>query len=278
MRSSFFVVHAALVGMAVWGIVACSSAGTSSGATATPDAGADARVPVPASPLDPMATQLVTVVSADWASIPATLQRYEAGEPLMRGAWNAVGDAIPVVLGKSGLGWGIGLHSAASTSAGDGPVKHEGDGRSPAGAFSLGTAFGYATPADATWLKLPYVQATTDLECVDDPASSHYNTLVHRSTVPTVDWNSSEVMKRSDSAYRWGLFVDHNSDPPKAGAGSCIFVHLWSDPASSTVGCTAGEEAKIKELLGWLDPAKHPLLVQLPQAAYDAHKADWALP
>lgn len=225
------------------------------------------------SPIGPATTELVTVVSATWSSVPATLRRYQRGGA--GSAWQAVGAPIPVVLGKSGLGWGIGI---VPTTGEPGPVKHEGDGRSPAGIFSVGTAFGYAAPSDATWLSLPYVQATSDLECVDDPASSHYNALVHRSSVAHVDWNSSEHMLRPDALYRWGLFIDHNTDPPKPGAGSCIFLHLWSGPGSSTVGCTAGEESRIKTVLGWLDPARHPVVVQLPQGVYDAHRAAWALP
>jgi L,D-peptidoglycan transpeptidase YkuD (ErfK/YbiS/YcfS/YnhG family) len=250
---------------------AASPAATDAGGHADAAAVADAAGVLPKSPIGADTTELVTVISSAWSSVPATLRRYErAGS-----AWQAVGDPIPVVLGKSGLAWGIGVQAATSDG---GPVKHEGDGCSPAGVFSVGTAFGYATPDLATWLKLPYEQATDDLECVDDPASSHYNTLVHRGAIANVDWQSSEQMKRPDSLYRWGLFVNHNSDPPKPGAGSCIFVHLWSGPSSSTVGCTAGEESQIKTVLGWLDPAKRPLIVQLPQSVYDAHRADWGLP
>ncbi len=234
-----------------------SGAGGSGGATA--------------SPIGASTTELVTVISAAWSSVPATLRRYERAGA----AWKPVGVAVPVVLGKSGLAWGIGLAPHAGEP---GPVKHEGDGCSPAGVFSVSTAFGYAAPSDATWLKLPYVQATSDLECVDDPASSHYNTLVHKSSVANVDWNSSEHMLRTDALYRWGLFIDHNSAPPKPGAGSCIFLHLWSGPASSTVGCTAGEESRIKTVLGWLDPARQPVIVQLPKPVYEAHRVDWALP
>src|SRR4026208_120515 len=57
------------------------------------------------SPIEPNTTQLVTVISADWSSVPATLQRYEAAQA--NDAWTPVGVAIPVVIGKSGLGWGI---------------------------------------------------------------------------------------------------------------------------------------------------------------------------
>jgi hypothetical protein len=224
------------------------------------------------SPFDPASSQLVTVVSDDWDAVPATLRRYEIGE-----TWTQVGDPVPVVLGKTGLGWGRGLSTTPPPS--DAPMKKEGDGRSPAGAFSLGSAFGYAPPSEAGFLKMPYLQATPDLECVDDPSSSHYNTLVYRSTIAKPDWSSSEIMKRPDALYRWGLFVNHNaSSPPTPGGGSCIFLHLWSGADSATVGCTAGDESKMKTVLGWLDPAKHPILVQLPKSAYATLRATWALP
>ncbi len=223
------------------------------------------------SPIDVSSSQLLTVVSTSWDAVPATLRRYERSGA----TWAAVGDPVPVVLGKSGLGWGVGLHPPVGDG---GPGKHEGDGRSPAGIFALGSAFGYASASAAAWISMPYVEATADLECVDDPASAHYNTLVHRSAIASVDWSSSETMLRSDALYRWGLFVEHNAHPPVAGAGSCIFVHLWSGPASSTVGCTAGDEAEIRAVLAWLEPERHPVLVQLPQAVYDARRVEWALP
>ena len=105
------------------------------------------------------ATQLVVVISKEWKAVPASLSRYEATTP--GGPWTQVGIAFPVELGYSGLGWGRGLHP--KPPSGD-PVKHEGDGRSPAGAFELKIAFGYAAPAAASWVRLQYLQATSDLE------------------------------------------------------------------------------------------------------------------
>lgn len=34
----------------------------------------------------------------------------------------------------------------------------------------------------------------------------------------------------------------------------------------------------IQVLLGWLDPKKHPVLVQLPEAEYGRFRAAWSLP
>jgi hypothetical protein len=36
--------------------------------------------------------------------------------------------------------------------------------------------------------------------------------------------------------------------------------------------------APVERLLRWLDPAAHPLLVQLPRAAFRAVAESWALP
>ena len=75
----------------------------------------------------------------------------------------------------------------------------------------------------------------------------------------------------------WLGVVATNACTP-TGAGSCIFLHIWSGPSSSTIGCTATDEAQVKAVIAWLDPAAHRVLVQLPQAVYDARKSDWALP
>ena len=42
--------------------------------------------------------------------------------------------AAPVSVGRNGAAWGLGLHAAQP----QGPQKQEGDGRAPAGVFTLG--------------------------------------------------------------------------------------------------------------------------------------------
>jgi len=93
------------------------------------------------------------------------------------------------------------------------------------------------------------------------------------------DWGSheNENMHRSDDLYRWGILVDHNANPPVPGGGSCIFMHIWKGPAQPTVGCTAMPQADMELLLGWLDPDRKPLLVQLPAAQYQKLGHRWNL-
>jgi len=84
-------------------------------------------------------------------------------------------------------------------------------------------------------------------------------------------------MRRDDDMYRNGIFIEHNT-PAAAGAGSCIFFHIWRGPTSPTLGCTAMDPANIAKLFSWLDPRQEPLLVQLPESEYAQLRESWDLP
>ncbi len=219
--------------------------------------------------------QLILVIASFWDSCAAHLQRFERVR--LDGDWRSVGPAIAVSLGKSGLAWGRGLHGEVD---GVGPEKREGDGRAPAGMFAITALFGYATPESsfARAAKLPYLCATRDLKCIDDPASAHYNRIVDQTAIARPDWVSCEDMLRGDSRYAVGAVVGHNCDPVVPGAGSCIFLHVWAAPGVPTAGCTAMSLADMTEIAGWLDGAAAPLLVQLPQAEYERFREAWGLP
>ena len=221
-------------------------------------------------------TQLLVVTTSDWNAVEGILQRYERARPHKR--WEVAGNPITVVVGKNGLGWGasMGLADNLATRGTLDPVKKEGDGKAPAGVFRLSTAFGYAAQEHAGW-RMPYVKLTPSVECVDDPASKFYNRVVDRAAV-SPDWNSSEHMLRSDEQYQWGIVVDHNMNPATPGSGSCIFMHIWRGQGEGTVGCTAMPQKQLESVLAWLDPARKPLLVQLPLAQYEGLRRDWKLP
>jgi L,D-peptidoglycan transpeptidase YkuD (ErfK/YbiS/YcfS/YnhG family) len=181
------------------------------------------------------------------------------------------------MLGCSGLAWGRGLHPQVGRA---GPEKREGDGCAPAGIFAITALFGYGAPDSlfAHAAKLPYLRATRDLKCIDDPASSHYNRVVNQSDLAQTDWASAEDMLRSDPRYAVGAVIGHNSEQPVPGAGSCIFLHVWESEGVPTAGCTAMSLADMTEIGGWLDSEAAPLLVQLPQAEYLRLREAWALP
>ena len=215
--------------------------------------------------------QILVVTTKDWDAREGSAQRLE----IQGTKFEKIGLPFPVVVGKTGLAWGLGINPADLVIA-DGPVKKEGDKKSPAGVFDLPSAFGYAAEPPGKTL-LPYFPLTTVSECVDDSNSRHYNELLDGSKV-TKDWTSSEQMLRNDNLYRWGVFVSHNWRPAKPGAGSCIFLHIWEGPSQGTVGCTAMQEENIRMLLGWLDPKKKPILVQLPDSEYRKLRVKWQLP
>ena len=217
------------------------------------------------------ARQMIVVTTPDWDSTHGTLQRHER----RNGAWHALDAALPVVIGRAGSAWGIGLHPAQQ-----GLQKKEGDGRSPAGVFALGTAFGYARSIAASWAYAPMDAAHW---CIDVERSALYNRIVDARVVGRdAIAGSTEPMRLDvhadrDMRYKLGLVIAHN---PRnlAGAGSCIFAHLWSTADSSTAGCTAMAEPAMQALLGWLRPDAHPVFVLLPQAEYLRLRDAWGLP
>jgi D-alanyl-D-alanine dipeptidase len=233
--------------------------------------------PVSAAEADPFgqSTQIIVVTTADWNAVQGRLQRYERGAP--HEAWRAIGEPVAIVVGIHGMGWGLGVVATddAKVRRPSDPVKKEGDGKSPAGVFALGTAFGDASQP-LPGLKLPYLALTPSIECVDDVRSKFYNRLVDRSTVHA-DWNSSEHMRDVGEAYRWGVVVDHNAGAVPGG-GSCVFLHIWGGPTHGTAGCTAMTQGELQVLLTWLDPARKPLLVQLPAPEYGRLIHVWGLP
>ncbi|MEP6729736.1 MAG: hypothetical protein ABJE10_03815 [bacterium] len=218
-----------------------------------------------------VAQQLVVVTTATWNATSGTLRRYERDDAQQ--PWRSAASAIPVVIGRTGLAWG----DEAFASAVDQPVKHEGDGRSPAGVFPLDTAFGFAPANEMSWIRLPYAALQSGSDCVDDEASAYYNTVVDKAIVPRVDWNSAEHM-RQISVYRLGVIVGYNATPPHKGRGSCIFLHIWSGAGSTTAGCTALDAGALESLMRWLDRARRPVLVQLPIDEYARLKKSWQLP
>jgi len=214
---------------------------------------------------------LVVVVTPSWTSTTGSLTRFERSA--RSEAWTRVDIPIPVVVGRTGLAWGVGFDDLGV----DGPHKHEGDGKAPAGVFPLDTAFGFAPAESMSDVRLPYVQLLPTTDCVDDSASIHYNTVVDKSRVSSVDWTSAEHM-RAVGQYEIGVIVGYNASPPVKGRGSCIFLHIWNGPESHTAGCTAFDESKLHAIMQWLDPAKNPLLVQLTSSGYAQLRDRYELP
>jgi D-alanyl-D-alanine dipeptidase len=233
--------------------------------------GCRAQTRIAPRPLIDRSHQLVVVTTPGWTSTTGSMQRFERASATSE--WRAMDQRIPVVVGRTGIAWGAGFDGVSA----EGPHKREGDGKAPAGMFPLDTAFGFAPPESMQGVRLPYVQLLPTTDCVDDTASTRYNTVVDKGSVPRVDWNSAEHMRQVEQ-YKVGVIVGYNAHPPAKGRGSCIFLHIWAGPQSHTAGCTAFDEAELREMMMWLDPEKRPLLVQLTDGDYRDLRTRWKLP
>jgi len=211
--------------------------------------------------------QLVVVTSPNDTLVTGILRKYTK----KNNQWIPYQSPHPITLGRTGLRWGSGIHEQEAEV-----YKQEGDGKSPAGIFSFGKAFGYAPEKKVTNLKLDYIPLTEITQCIEDTQSKYYNQIVSDSAIEK-DWDSSDFMRRDDHLYKWGVFVNHNI-PAQNKDGSCIFFHLWREPGKYTLGCTGMEEAKIVELIEWLDPTKQPRLVQMTEQDYGIYRKKYDLP
>lgn len=225
-------------------------------------------------PVPPLlgSAQVVVVTTADWDATEGQLQAYERTAQ----GWQPHGSAFSVAVGRNGSAWGIGL----VVTPPDGPQKQEGDGRSPAGVFAIGPAFGYAATLASA---LPYQPMQASSYCMDVPDSPYYNRIVDADVVGAeAVAGSTEPMRldlhnKGDVRYRQGFVIAHN---PQAvpGRGSCIFAHLWRAPGEATAGCTAMQPDHMQALLGWLDPARQPRFVLMPRSEYHRLQGPLQLP
>lgn len=219
--------------------------------------------------------QLIVVKTADFNAFQGQLRYYERDPATRR--WVEQGTPFASTVGRKGLAWGAGLHKAPATL---GPRKREGDGKSPAGIFPIGAAFGSRPVGEVGPLRVPYLQADSSTFCVDDPASPQYNRIVNTDTLKA-NWASAERMLIPD--YEYGLVVEYNypnriGGPARPGDGSCIFIHLWRGRQIGTAGCTAMSARNLLPLLRWLDARKRPLLVQMPEREYARWRSMYELP
>ncbi len=218
--------------------------------------------------------QLVVVITDSWDSTTGTMQTFTRGES-ENAKWQAAELRSDVVLGRSGLAWGIGLHPLQT-----GQQKLEGDGKAPAGLFRLSGSFGAATDAPGA---MPYLAMRKDHYCIDIPSSPLYNQIVDISKYPkNMTKGTTEPMRRDlaatpDESYRRGLFIDHNPRN-QPGAGSCIFMHQIVPEKTATAGCTALPDNDLSALFAWLKPEAKPVYLLLPAAEYEARRSSWHLP
>jgi L,D-peptidoglycan transpeptidase YkuD (ErfK/YbiS/YcfS/YnhG family) len=234
--------------------------------------------------------QMIVVKNKTWDSVSSEIILYQRDN--LDAKWQIFGKPIISVVGKKGLGWGRGIFKKEDISGGI--IRQEGDKRAPAGIFTISNSFGVFPVNYAKKqidLKMPYIHLTDSVQCIGDSSSAYYNMLLDTKTV-TPDWldeSNNELMLldgiRDEAAYKWGLFIDNNSDKNpepemkrQKFAGSCIFMHIWKGPDKGTSGCVATDEENLKKIIQWLDHTKNPVIVILPESEYVRLKNKWNLP
>ena len=184
------------------------------------------------------AEQAIIVTTNDFSSVSASIETFE----IVNGAWRQVA-SFTGNIGKNGFAYD----------------KAEGDGHSPIGIFTLGTAFGrYSSPGTS----MNYRQCTPNDFWVDDVNSTLYNTW--QEGPGSEKWNSAENMYIPP--YNYGFVINYNTIKIMPGKGSAIFFHVWSGAGHGTAGCTAIAEENVISILKWLNPSKNPVIILGPMS------------
>lgn len=128
--------------------------------------------------------------------------------------------------------------------------KREGDNRSPAGVWPIRAVL-YRPDAypDGPVTTLEARPIAPDDGWCDAPGDRAYNRPV-KLPYPA----SAERLWRDDHVYDLVLVLGHNDDPPVAGLGSAIFLHLARDGYPGTEGCVALARADVEALLAAARP------------------------
>lgn len=181
------------------------------------------------------AGQVIAVVAGGYGQTSATFTAYERGDTGWRqvfGPWDAR----------------VGYNGFAPPGA-----KHEGDGRTPSGAYGFDFFFGVqADPG----VRFPYrVVTSTAIVWDDDPTSALYNEWVDTTTQ---DAGADPEPMYNTPAYSYGAVIAYN-DGKVPGLGSAIFLHVSTGGA--TAGCVSLPSGSLLEVLRWLDPARQPRII-----------------
>jgi len=122
--------------------------------------------------------------------------------------------------------------------------KREGDGASPAGVWPIRRVLYRPDRGTPPATALPAFALAPDDGWCDAAGDPAYNRPV-KLPYPA----SAEAMWRDDHLYDIVVVLGHNDDPPVAGLGSAIFMHLARDDYEPTQGCVALARPDLEELL-----------------------------
>jgi L,D-peptidoglycan transpeptidase YkuD (ErfK/YbiS/YcfS/YnhG family) len=158
-------------------------------------------------------------------------------------------DFIDLTYEAGRLTWSGGSARAACGRSGVRADKREEDGATPEGIYPLVAAYYRPdrTAAPATGLTLTAL--CPEHGWIDDPSDPLYNRPV---SLPCEARH--ERMWREDGLYDLVVVIGYNTDPPVAGRGSAIFLHVARPDFAPTEGCIAVEREVLAKLLPRIGP------------------------
>ncbi|NQW01517.1 MAG: L,D-transpeptidase family protein [Rhodospirillales bacterium] len=130
--------------------------------------------------------------------------------------------------------------------------KHEGDGATPVGRFRLRQLRYRADRLEQPETRLTTCALTLHDGWCDAPDHAQYNR-----PVPLPFGASHETLWRSDNLYNLIVDLGYNDNPPVAGRGSAIFLHVADPRGKPTEGCVAVDQADLLEVLANCGPETH---------------------
>ncbi|MGZ4614998.1 MAG: L,D-transpeptidase family protein [Actinomycetes bacterium] len=207
------------------------------------------------------ARQVVVVTASSWSTSHATLRTYrkDAG-----GAWHAQYAPVSARLGYHGFA-AIGQRRQNSLET-------------PAGTFGLLRAFG-ARPDPGT--RLSYRQFDRNDWWPYDPRDPRTYNVYQFSRSKTARWRTTwaEHLWNYRDQYAYAVVLGYNlpnglyrvgsqrfaRETADTRAGGGIFLHVSAPHATS--GCVSISQTALRRIVGWLDPAAHPVIVMAPTSA-----------
>jgi len=116
--------------------------------------------------------------------------------------------------------------------AGINRIKKEGDGKTPAGNFSLRQIYYRQDRISKPLSQIPTKSMEKYYGWCDQPSDPAYNKLVH---LPYS--GRTECLWRKDEIYDLIVVINHNTNPVIPCAGSAIFIHITTLNFEHTNGC-----------------------------------------
>ena len=207
------------------------------------------------------AGQVIIVTAPSWQSTEGSLRAFERDGS---GGWREVVPATHAWLGYGGLV--------------PGAKRRQGTGTTPAGTYAITSAFG-RLPDPGT--KLPYRRFDTNDSWTYDPSRPFTYNVFQTSAI---DWRAyggyAEHLWVKGPQYRYVAVLDFNlpagpitvgpdgirrsATPPDTKAGGGIFLHV--SKGRTTAGCISVPVGTMRQILRWLAPGRHPVIVIGPTA------------